>query len=201
LSAPLRAGQHDAGAPFLLTEFPQAGLNVSPPLDHLQIGAQPAQLPGPPDAAGSHPGALRQAREATRLFGKQHISRRGTFENRDQFKVEGELGEIDTADSEIVVGGIRMPFIPGASIGTLGDRASDDPLALFKADDQKGVPFTIQATESLFLGGSGSFDYTQEDEYDLDKTNERDQQQCDPEQVFAIGAPDPVFLDVGAKRL
>ena len=112
-------------------------------------------------------------------------SKDGTFklrtlrksETRDQFKVEGELGEIDSADSEIVVGGIRMPFTPGASIGTLGDRASDDPLALFKADDQKGVPFTIQASESLFLGGSGSFDYTQKDEYDLDKTSERDQHQ------------------------
>lgn len=98
-------------------------------------------------------------------------------ENREQFKVEGELSEVNMADSELVVGGIKLPFVQGASIGTLNDRASDDPLALFKADDQKGVPFTIQATDSLFLGGSGSFDYTEKDEYDLDRVNERDQQQ------------------------
>ena len=97
-------------------------------------------------------------------------------EAREQFKIEGELSEIDSADSEIVVGGISLPFVQGASIGTLNDRASDDPLALFKADDQKGVPFTIQATESLFLGGSGSADYTEENDYDLDRTTERDQQ-------------------------
>lgn len=98
-------------------------------------------------------------------------------ETREQFKVEGELSKVESADSEIVVGGIRLPFQQGASIGVLGDRASDDPLALFKADDQKGVPFSIQASENLFLGGSASVDYTDEEEYDLDRTSERDQSQ------------------------
>ncbi len=95
-------------------------------------------------------------------------------EVREQFKVEGELSQIRAADSEIVVGGIRLPFQQGASIGTLGDRSSDDPLALFKADDQKGVPFSIQASENLFLGGSASLSYTDKEEYDLDRTTERD---------------------------
>ena len=96
-------------------------------------------------------------------------------ETREQFKVEGELTAIDYSDSYLTVGGFRLPFQQGASIGTLGDRASDDPLALFKADDQKGVPFTIQASENLFLGGSASVDWTNEREFDLDPTSARDQ--------------------------
>lgn len=96
-------------------------------------------------------------------------------EVREQFKVVGELDSINQADFELSVGGIRMPYQQGVSVGSLGDRASDDPLALFKADDQKGVPFSIRATENLFLGGSGTLEYTDEDEYDLDRTTERDQ--------------------------
>lgn len=96
-------------------------------------------------------------------------------EVREQFKVVGELDSISAADFELSVGGIRMPYQQGVSVGALGDRASDDPLALFKADDQKGVPFSVRASENLFLGGSGTLEYTDEEEYDLDRTTERDQ--------------------------
>lgn len=98
---------------------------------------------------------------------------------REQFKVEGEIVALDAEKSMLSVGGIQMPLAPNSSVTMLGERAADDPLALFKADDQKGVPFSIRASNNLFLGGGISGSFSLEDEFDLDRTTQRDRTATD----------------------
>jgi hypothetical protein len=95
-------------------------------------------------------------------------------EPRDQFKVEGEVTALDGAQNTLDVGGIRMPVAQNPSITMLGERAADDPLALFQADDQKAVPFSVQVNDNLRLGGGVEFGFDAQDEFDLNRANTRD---------------------------
>lgn len=95
-------------------------------------------------------------------------------EPRDQFKVEGEITALDPATSSLSVGAIKMPVAQAASVTMLGERNADDPLALFQADDQKAVPFSVVVNDNLRLGGGGTFASDAQDEYDLNRANTRD---------------------------
>ncbi len=95
-------------------------------------------------------------------------------EARDLFKVTGEIAAIDAENSTINIGGIHLPLTESANVAALGERGGSDPLALFQADDQKAVPFSVQVNDNLRLGGGVSGGLEFDDEYDLTRTVQRD---------------------------
>lgn len=86
------------------------------------------------------------------------------------FKLTGEFRSLDTDTDIVDIAGIRLPALQNAEVGIAGRRNAEDPLSLFLADDQKGVPFTIQATENLRLGGQLSVNPDLQDDYKLDRS-------------------------------
>ncbi|MFO1078150.1 MAG: alginate export family protein [Planctomycetota bacterium] len=95
-------------------------------------------------------------------------------EARDQFKVTGALRAFDPAARVLDVGGIGLPLAQDADVTLLGQRDADDPLALFLADDQKAVPFTLRAGDTLRFGGQFALEDEWDDEFDLDTTRNGD---------------------------
>ena len=95
-------------------------------------------------------------------------------ETRDEFKVTGELRRMDKALGELDVGGVRLPLAQDLDVGMQGDVDSEDPLALFLADDQKSVPFSIRLGEDWRFGGQVSVNMEWKDEYDLDTSEDGD---------------------------
>lgn len=95
---------------------------------------------------------------------------------REQFKVTGEVLAVDREAARIDVGGIRLPVAQGVDVSPLSqNRASaDDPLALFLGEDQKAVPFSLALGGGVSLGGQAATELEWNDEYDLDRTRDRD---------------------------
>lgn len=100
---------------------------------------------------------------------------------RPQFKVEGEVLAYSKIDESIDIGGVKLKIQQGVDITMLGQRDPNDPLALFEADDQKAVPFSVRVGENLILGGQVALGIEREDEYDLDKSRPRDETKVDTE--------------------
>lgn len=90
------------------------------------------------------------------------------------FKLTGEFRTLDEENDVVDIAGIRLPASQDAEVGIAGKRDSDDPLSLFLADDQKGVPFTIEAAKNLRLGGQISANPEWQDDYDLSNTSRKD---------------------------
>lgn len=95
-------------------------------------------------------------------------------EPRDEFKVTGELRRMDAALGELDVGGIRLTMAQDIDVGLQGEVDSEDPLALFLADDQKSVPFSLRLGDDWRFGGQVSVNAEWKDEYDLDTSEDGD---------------------------
>ncbi|MFY9345255.1 MAG: alginate export family protein, partial [Planctomycetota bacterium] len=93
---------------------------------------------------------------------------------RDQFKVTGEVRAVDRERGRLDVGGVPLTVAPDVDLEVGGRRDPDDPLALFLADDQKAVPFSLRLSDSLRLGGQAAAESEWEDEFDLDAGRDRD---------------------------
>ncbi len=106
-------------------------------------------------------------------------------EPRTQFQVEGEVTAYNPLREQLAVGGITMKVKQDADIKMLGDRDADDPLAMFQADEQKAVPFSLRIGDNLILGGQTSFGLEFEDEYDLDRLQQQDRTKLDLEAKIA----------------
>ena len=104
---------------------------------------------------------------------------------RTEFEVEGELTAFDLATGVVGVGPLQFALAPGARARSLQDVAEGgdarDPLALFLADEQKGVPFSIALGEHVLLGGSVSAGAESRDEYDLRRARSGDRTTVDVE--------------------
>jgi len=93
---------------------------------------------------------------------------------RDEFKVTGEVRRYDAEAGRVDVGGVQLPIAQNADVSSLGKRDANDPLSLFLAEDQKAVPFDIQLSDSVRVGGQVAGSCEWNDEFDLDDTNDRD---------------------------
>ena len=99
---------------------------------------------------------------------------------RPRFEVEGEIVEISDETASIVIGALSLGLERGSDIEFLPRDKSEryeaegSPLALFQQDEQKGVPFTIQAREDLFFGGQVELDSDYRRDFDLDIHRDRD---------------------------
>lgn len=98
-------------------------------------------------------------------------------EPRDRFEVEGEILDSNLGDRSLVVGGVPLRLADDLKVDLLGehqDVSPDDPLALFLADEQKGVAFTIKLLPTLRAGGELAIKGQYDDEFDLDGTRPKD---------------------------
>jgi hypothetical protein len=93
---------------------------------------------------------------------------------RPQFKVTGEVRQVDAAGAMLDVGGIRLPVAQGVDLTPLTQGNSDDPLALFLGEDQKAVPFSWDLGNGLSLGGQAASEVEWNDEFDLNGNRDRD---------------------------
>ena len=95
---------------------------------------------------------------------------------REQFKVTGEVRAVDPQGPTVDVGGIRLPVAQGVDVSPLSQNrtSADDPLALFLGEDQKAVPFSLALGGGVSLGGQAAGEYEWNDEFDLDRTDDKD---------------------------
>ncbi len=101
------------------------------------------------------------------------------LEPRRQFEIEGELTGYDRARQRLTIGSLQLPNGSAAEVRWRDVDDDDeidpnDPLALFRADDQKGVPFSIALGERVLLGGDLALKVERRDEYDLRRSRDRD---------------------------
>jgi hypothetical protein len=97
-----------------------------------------------------------------------------SVEPRKLFEVEGEITTLARNGESLHIGAIPLPIAPDVNVDTLYGVSAGDPLALFLADEQKGVPFSIRLTDTLRLGGELSGKGEINDEFDLDRSQSGD---------------------------
>ncbi|MEW6745088.1 MAG: alginate export family protein [Planctomycetota bacterium] len=102
--------------------------------------------------------------------------------SRGRYRLQGETEEVDIDAAQVRVGGVWVQLPPSADVTRLkgAKRPADEaslagPLALFQRDERKGVPFTIRPRDDLRFGGQILLESRAEDEFDLNRDNDRDQ--------------------------
>lgn len=93
---------------------------------------------------------------------------------RGEWKVTGEVREVDSERNHIDLGGLVLPLAQDVAVTLTGKRDPNDPLSLFLADDQKAVPFSLRVGDSLRFGGQASANLEWNDEFDLDEADDGD---------------------------
>ncbi len=122
---------------------------------------------------------------------------------RDRFKLVGEISSIQADGLAVDIGGMALPVDRAANIELAN--ASQDPLARFLNDDQKGVPLSIRVGDSLRLGGQVSLGGEWQDEFDLNRRRRRDRTEYDVgaklDAMWTFdGRGDHVFAEVAFER-
>jgi alginate production protein len=124
---------------------------------------------------------LVKAREKDGTLRARTIRRQST---RARFRIEGELTRLEQDKGIARIGIVPVRLADNARLQTT-DQAEEvdpnDPLALFLADEQKGVPFTVRITDDLLLGGELSASGEYDDDLDLRRDRHRDRASLDAE--------------------
>ena len=72
-------------------ELAQPGLHVAAPLEDLEVGAQPLQLPGAADGGGADARAVRQSVEAAGLLRDEHVGGGRALEHGGELEAGGHV--------------------------------------------------------------------------------------------------------------
>jgi len=129
-------------------------------------------------ALGFEPGNWLRIKARNRASGGLRSREIHRIEDRKEFRVEGEVRSYDAESGRLQIGSLLLQADEGVKIQTPveeGDQTSSDPLAVFTEDDQKSVAFSFHPLEHLFIGGQVALKGEFDDEFDLDKSKDRDQ--------------------------